>query len=91
MRLPIRTTRFRLISPRHNSKSEPIVNQHPTSWWGCMLRRYKSSLSEPNVNEKSIKFGRSIYTKPTDVENGASYIEIDTGRVYRYDKENKLL
>lgn len=22
------------------------------------------------------------------VENGASYIEIDTGRVYRYDKEN---
>ena len=32
--------------------------------------------------------GRSIDTKPTNVENGASYKEIDTGRVYRYDKEN---
>ena len=32
--------------------------------------------------------GRSIDTKPTDVENGASYKEIDTGRIYRYDKEN---
>ncbi len=34
--------------------------------------------------------GRSIDTKPTNVENGASYIELDTGRVYRYDKENNL-
>lgn len=33
--------------------------------------------------------GRSIDTKPTDVENGAVYREIDTGRVYRYDAENK--
>ena len=33
--------------------------------------------------------GRSIDTKPTNVENGASYIELDTGRIYRYDKENK--
>lgn len=32
--------------------------------------------------------GRSIDTKPSNVENGASYIELDTGRVYRYDKEN---
>ena len=32
--------------------------------------------------------GRSIDTKPTNVENGASYKEIDTGRIYRYDKEN---
>lgn len=32
--------------------------------------------------------GRSIDTKPTDVENGAIYKEIDTGRIYRYDKEN---
>ena len=43
------------------------------------------------VNRAPYKFGRSIDTKPNDVENGASYIEIDTGRVYRYDKENKLL
>lgn len=33
--------------------------------------------------------GRSIDTKPMDVENGAVYREIDTGRVYRYDAENK--
>lgn len=33
--------------------------------------------------------GRSIDAKPINVENGASYIEIDTGRVYRYDAENK--
>jgi hypothetical protein len=33
--------------------------------------------------------GRSIDTKPIDVENGAVYREIDTGRVYRYDAENK--
>lgn len=40
-------------------------------------------------NTRASKFtGRSIDTKPTDVENGAIYKEIDTGRIYRYDKEN---
>lgn len=42
-------------------------------------------------NPRASEFiGRSIDTKPTNVENGASYIELDTGRVYRYDKENNL-
>lgn len=34
--------------------------------------------------------GRSIDAKPTDVENGAQYTEIDTGRVYVYDAENAV-
>lgn len=34
--------------------------------------------------------GRSIDTKPIHVENGAVFKEIDTGRIYRYDKENNL-
>ena len=54
-----------------------------------MITLYRSAYC--GVNRAPYKFGRSIDTKPTDVENGASYIEIDTGRVYRYDKENKLL
>lgn len=33
--------------------------------------------------------GRSIDTKPTDVANGSEYTEIDTGRVYVFDAENK--
>ena len=34
--------------------------------------------------------GRSIDDKPLDVENGSEFKEIDTGRVFRYDKENNL-
>ena len=34
--------------------------------------------------------GRSVDNKPLDVENGSSFKEIDTGRVFRYDKENNL-
>lgn len=33
--------------------------------------------------------GRSIDTKPANVENGAVYHELDTGRVYRYDADGK--
>lgn len=33
--------------------------------------------------------GRSIDTKPNNAENGAIYHELDTGRTYRYDAENK--
>ena len=25
-----------------------------------------------------------------DIENGASFLEMDTGKVFKYDKENKL-
>ena len=34
--------------------------------------------------------GRSVDNKPLDVENGSEFKEIDTGRVFRYDKENNL-
>nr|DAO00736.1 MAG TPA: Heavy-metal resistance protein CzcE [Caudoviricetes sp.] len=34
--------------------------------------------------------GRSIDIKPVDVPNGTRYKEIDTGRVYCFDKENKM-
>ena len=34
--------------------------------------------------------GRSIDDKPLDAENGSSFKEIDTGRVFRYDKENNI-
>ena len=34
--------------------------------------------------------GRSIDVKPVDVANGSIYEEIDTGRIYRFDAENKL-
>ena len=34
--------------------------------------------------------GRSVDDKPLDVENGSTFKEIDTGRVFRYDKENNL-
>lgn len=32
--------------------------------------------------------GLSTDSKPTDVENGAEYYAIDTGKIYRYDAEN---
>lgn len=34
--------------------------------------------------------GRSVDDKPLDVENGSTFKEIDTGRVFRYDKENNI-
>lgn len=34
--------------------------------------------------------GRSIDDKPLNVENGSTFKEIDTGRVYRYDAENNI-
>ena len=34
--------------------------------------------------------GCSVDDKPLDAENGSSFKEIDTGRIFRYDKENNL-
>ena len=34
--------------------------------------------------------GRSVDDKPLNVENGSEFKEIDTGRIFRYDKENNL-
>ena len=51
-----------------------------------MITLYRpANYNNPRASEFT---GRSIDTKPNDVENGAMYKEIDTGRVYRYDKEN---
>ena len=51
-----------------------------------MITQYRpANYTAPRASEF---IGRSIDTKPTHVENGAIYKEIDTGRVYRYDKEN---
>ena len=34
--------------------------------------------------------GLSTDTKPLNQKNGASYQEIDTGQVFRYDEENQI-
>lgn len=34
--------------------------------------------------------GNSGDTMPIDAENGATYREIDTGKIYRFDAENKI-
>lgn len=34
--------------------------------------------------------GLSTDTKPLDQKNGASFQEINTGKVYRFDEENKI-
>ena len=34
--------------------------------------------------------GLSTDNKPLDQKNGASYEEIDTGKIYRFDEENKI-
>lgn len=51
-----------------------------------MITLYRpANYNNPRASEFT---GRSIDTKPNDVENGAIYKEIDTGRTYRFDKEN---
>lgn len=51
-----------------------------------MITQYRAAYS--NISKTSTFSGRSIDTKPANVENGAVYKEIDTGRIYRYDAEN---
>lgn len=52
-----------------------------------MITQYRSAY---NIFYKAPTFsGRSIDTKPVNVENGDVYKEIDTGRIYHYDAENK--
>lgn len=52
-----------------------------------MITLYRSSnYSSPRAPSFA---GRSIDTKPTDVENGSRFTEIDTGRKYCFDAENK--
>ena len=52
-----------------------------------MITMYRpSGYSNPRASEYT---GRSIDTRPVMTENGAIYHEIDTGRIYRFDAENK--
>ena len=51
-----------------------------------MITQYCAAYS--NISKAPTFSGRSIDTKPANVENGAVYKEIDTGRIYRYDTEN---
>ena len=53
-----------------------------------MITLYRpSGYDSPRVSSFA---GRSVDDKPLDVENGSSFKEIDTGRIFRYDKENNL-
>lgn len=53
-----------------------------------MITQYRSSgFDAPKAPSFA---GRSIDTKPTKVANGAKYTEIDTGRIYFFDAENKI-
>ena len=53
-----------------------------------MITLYRSSgYDSPRASSFA---GHSVDDKPLDVENGSSFKEIDTGRVFRYDKENNL-
>ena len=53
-----------------------------------MITLYRpSGYDSPRVSSFA---GRSVDDKPLDAENGSSFKEIDTGRVFRYDKENNL-
>ena len=53
-----------------------------------MITLYRpSGYDSPKVSSFA---GRSVDDKPLDAENGSSFKEIDTGRIFRYDKENNL-
>lgn len=52
-----------------------------------MISLYRAS-SYNNPTAPSFA-GRSIDTKPTNVANGSRFTEIDTGRKYCFDAENK--
>ena len=52
-----------------------------------MFTLYRAAYSD---NPRAAAFvGLDTDTKPLDQENGASFQEINTGKVYRFDKENQ--
>ena len=53
-----------------------------------MITQYRPSYYQ---SPRSSSFaGLSVDDKPLDAENGSTFKEIDTGRVFRYDKENNI-
>ena len=53
-----------------------------------MITQYRPSYYQST--RASSFAGLSVDDKPLNVENGSTFKEIDTGRVFRYDKENNL-
>lgn len=43
-----------------------------------------------NENTMQVVYITSDETKPTDCSNGSKLVEVDTGKEYRFDEENKL-
>ena len=53
-----------------------------------MFTLYRAAHSD---NPRASSFvGLHDDTKPLDQKNGASFIEMDTGKIYRFDEENKI-
>lgn len=52
-----------------------------------MITLYRAAYSD--AIRARVMSGLSTDTKPLDVENGATFNEIDTGKVYRFDMANK--
>lgn len=50
--------------------------------------RKESDIKNGNMPVLQIT-GKSTDEKPTDVNNGSQFIEIDTGKLYFYDKETE--
>lgn len=51
-----------------------------------MITLYRAAYQD---ERRSSEFaGISTNPKPTDIENGAKFYEIDTAKTYRFDKEN---
>lgn len=50
------------------------------------------AISMVSANWRNMYYGLSTDTKPTDdyVPNASSFYEMDTGKVYLYDAENKV-
>ncbi len=53
-----------------------------------MITLYRAAYQ--NVPRARTLTGNSTEVKPDNVENGAIFKEIDTGKIYRFDKENKV-
>ncbi len=56
-----------------------------------MISMYKNNnVNNVESGNREVEYrGLSTDTKPTKAENGSVFIEIDTGKLFIYDKENE--
>ena len=56
-----------------------------------MISMYKNNnVNNVESGNREVEYrGLSTDTKPTKVENGSVFIEIDTGKLFIYDKQNE--